>query len=125
MKEAGPVGTLVDVPIDLSDTTRVVKIGASLGRTVMFKLIELLRTNNNVFAWSHADMCGISPEIVTHVLNIDSKFPPVRQKRRSLGPERSIALKDECDKLLANGFIRESFYPKWISNPVLVMKPNG
>lgn len=34
-------------------------------------------------------------------------------------------MKEECDKLLANGFIRESFYPKWISNPVLVMKPNG
>ena len=77
-KEAGPVGTLIDIPIDLSDTTRVVKIGASLGRTIMFRLIELLRTNNDVFAWSHADMCDISPKIVTHVLNIDPKFPPGR-----------------------------------------------
>ena len=78
MKEAGPVGTLIDIPVDLSDTTRVVKIGASPGRTVMFKLIELLRTNNDVFSWSHADMCDISPKIVTHVLNIDPKFPPGR-----------------------------------------------
>lgn len=29
------------------------------------------------------------------------------------------------DKLLANGFIREAQYPTWLSNPVLVPKPNG
>lgn len=123
-KEAGLVGAMIDVPIDLDDPTRIVKIGACLGMDNIWNLIKLLRTNSDIFTWSHANMYGISPEIVIHVLNINPKFVPVRQKRRSLGPERSIALKEECDKLLANGFIRESFYLKWISNPVLVKKPN-
>lgn len=70
-------------------------------------------------------MCGISPDIITHVLNINPKAVLVCQKRRSLGPERSVVLKEECDKLLANGFIKESFYPNWISNPVLMKKSNG
>ena len=34
------------------------------------------------------------------------------------------ALKDEVDKLLDIGFVRESFYPSWLANPVLVKRPN-
>lgn len=71
------------------------------------------------------DLCGISPDIVTHVLNINPKAIPVRQNRRSLGSKRSVALKEECDKLLANGFVKSLSTPKWISNPMLVKKPNG
>jgi len=70
-------------------------------------------------------MCGISPKIVVHALNIDPKFTPVKQKRRTQGLERSAALKEEVDKLLQNDFIRESTYPNWVSNPVLVKKVNG
>ena len=42
-----------------------------------------------------------------------------------MDPERYVALKEEVDKLLEIGFIRESFYPNWLANPVLVKKPNG
>ena len=35
------------------------------------------------------------------------------------------ALKDKVDKLLINNFIKESFYPSWLANPILVKKPNG
>ena len=38
--------------------------------------------------------------------------------------ERYQALKDEVDKLLACDFIKESFYPSSLVNPVLVKKPN-
>ena len=38
---------------------------------------------------------------------------------------RYHALKDEVDKLLANDFIKESFYPSWLVNSMLVKKPNG
>ena len=33
-------------------------------------------------------------------------------------------MKEEVDKLLSNGFIKESFYPFWMENPILVKKPN-
>ncbi|XP_024018099.1 uncharacterized protein K02A2.6-like [Morus notabilis] len=42
-----------------------------------------------------------------------------------MNPERYEALKEEVDKLVNNGFIREVHYPRWVSNPVLVIKPNG
>ena len=34
------------------------------------------------------------------------------------------ALKDEVDKLLAYDFIKESYYPSWLVNPVMIKKPN-
>ena len=42
-----------------------------------------------------------------------------------MGLERAAATNAEVQKLLVAGFIRECQYPKWISNMVLVKKPNG
>src|SRR5574338_128227 len=42
-----------------------------------------------------------------------------------MDPERSASLREEVDKLKANGFIRDALYPEWVSNPVLVKKANG
>ncbi|KAL5736657.1 hypothetical protein ACOSQ2_031445 [Xanthoceras sorbifolium] len=42
-----------------------------------------------------------------------------------MNAKRYAALKEEVDKLLTNGFIRESYYPNWLANPVLVKKKNN
>ena len=83
-----------------------------------------LRCNRDVFAWSHSDMKGIDPELMCHRLNIDPWVPTQRQNRRPLDLERAQALKDEVDKLIRVGFSREAKYPAWVSNPVLVPKPD-
>jgi len=70
-------------------------------------------------------MTGISSEIACHALNINPSRIPVKQKKRSMGLDRSAALDEEVKNLLANDFICESIYHKWIANPVLVKKPNG
>ena len=70
-------------------------------------------------------MVGISPNVASHALNIDKSFPPKQQKRRQLDEDRKKALKEEVDRLKANNFIRDAFYPDWVANPVLVPKPNG
>ena len=67
----------------------------------------------------------IDPAVMCHRLNLDSDEKPVRQKRRAMDAERYQALKDEVDKLLACDFIKKSFYPSWLSNHVLVKKPNA
>ncbi|XP_022883423.1 uncharacterized protein LOC111400228 [Olea europaea var. sylvestris] len=59
------------------------------------------------------------------IIKSTPSVPPHRQKKRALNLERYEALKDEVDKLSHSGFIREVIYPKWISNSVLVKKPNG
>ena len=58
-------------------------------------------------------------------LNIYPNRKPVRQKQCTMDVEPYQALKDEVDKLLANDFIKESFYPSWLANPMSIKKPNG
>ena len=70
-------------------------------------------------------MKGIDPELMCHRLNIDLQVLTRWQKKRPLNPERAEALKDEVDKLIRAGFIREAKYPAWVSYPVLVPKPDG
>ena len=39
--------------------------------------------------WSHDDMLGIDPSVITHQLNVYPFFKPVRQKKRVFAPEQS------------------------------------
>ena len=89
------------------------------------RLIEFLKENLDVFAWSHEDMPGISLKIIQHKLNVDLERKPVQQRRRPFAPERDQAIAEEFTKLLTAGFIREVYYPNWLANVVLVKKANG
>ena len=85
------------------------KVGKNLETTTKQVLVEFLRRNQDVFAWSDKDMVGIDPAVISHVLNINKSFPPVQQKRRLLDKDRSRALKEEVERLKENGFIRVAF----------------
>ena len=77
-----------------------------------------------VFAWKREDMGGVDPAVITHMLNIDPSFKPVKQKRMSFSPERQKAINEEVAKLLQAKAIREVEYPEWLANVVLVKKAN-
>lgn len=70
-------------------------------------------------------MVGIDLEVMSHRLNIDPTYKLKRQKQRPLNAKRYDALKEKVDKLIKINFIRVGNYSDWISNPVLVKKPNG
>ena len=89
------------------------------------RLVQFLKENLNVFAWSHEDMPGISPEVIQHKLNVNLERKPVQQRRRVFAPERDQAVTEEVTKLLTAGFIREVYYPDWLANVVLMKKANG
>jgi len=104
---------------------QLVGIGANLGETFRSKLILFLKTNKTTFAWTVGEMTGISTEVISHELNVDPTFKPVKQKRRKLGPDRAEAVNVEVTRLLKAGLIREVKYPEWLANPVVVKKKNG
>ena len=74
------------------------------------KLLEFLRKNKEVFAWSHLDMSGIRLEVITHRLNVDLNHKPVRQKRRKFGVERNEVINEEVRRLLEAEFIKQVEY---------------
>ncbi|KAJ9555927.1 hypothetical protein OSB04_010541 [Centaurea solstitialis] len=81
--------------------------------------------HSDCFAWTHEDMVGIDPDIISHKLNVDPTFKPIKQKRRKFAPERNKVINDEVDNLLKTVKIREVKYPDWLANVVVVQKKNG
>ena len=121
----GPIKELIEIWVDPNEPSRVVKIDKGQKKELAQQLVEFLSLNQDAFAWTHADMAGIQLEVMCHQLNIDQQAKLVHQKRRALDADRYKALQDEVDRLLKIRFIRESYCPNWLVNPVLVIKPNG
>ena len=112
-------------PIQLDDDSEhLVYIGSRLREELKGSLTQFLRQNKDVFAWKQADMGGNDPTVITHKLNINPSFKPVKKKRRSFAPERQKSINEEVGKLLQAGAIREVEYPEWLANVVLVKKAN-
>ncbi|XP_070006692.1 uncharacterized protein [Nicotiana sylvestris] len=77
------------------------------------------------FSWSHSDMIGIPQEVMTHKLNEDPSYPPVKQNKRKQGTFKNQMIQEEVQKLLEVGSIREVKYPNWLANTLVVPKKNG
>jgi hypothetical protein len=88
-------------------------------------LVDFLRTNADIFAWSPSDMPGIPREVAEHSLDILPHSKAVKQRLRHFDEERHRKIGVELRKLLEAGFIKEVFHPMWLSNPVLVKKKMG
>ncbi|XP_038713399.1 uncharacterized protein LOC120007270 [Tripterygium wilfordii] len=102
---------LDDIQIHPDYPNHKVQIGAHLEYDIRAKLIEFLTENQDCFAWSHADMVGIDPEVVVHRLRVDPNHEPVRQKRRKFAPELNRIINDEVQKLIDVGSVREDPFP--------------
>ncbi|KAL0345736.1 UNVERIFIED_CONTAM: hypothetical protein Sradi_4404900 [Sesamum radiatum] len=81
-----------------------------LEQKVEEKFVRFLETNLDVFAWTVHDLVGIDPEVMTHKLNVNPAFRPVRQKKRNFGLERNEIIKEEVEKLLTARYIRPVQY---------------
>jgi hypothetical protein len=88
-------------------------------------LIDFLRANADIFAWSPSDMPVIPREVAEHSLDIRAGARPVKQPLRRFDEEKRRAIGEEIHKLLAAGFIKEVFHPECLANPVLVRKKGG
>ena len=70
------------VDFGIEDQPRKLKIGSPLSIDEMDRLIHLLRSYLDVFAWSYEDMPGLDPSIVQHHLPILPHVRLVKQKLR-------------------------------------------
>ncbi|RDX72162.1 hypothetical protein CR513_48397, partial [Mucuna pruriens] len=70
-------------------------------------------------------MPDIDPGFMCHCLSVIQGAKLVIQKQRKQGEERRKAEREETNRLLTVGFIREVQYPTWLANVVMVKKSNG
>ncbi|GKV13815.1 hypothetical protein SLEP1_g24790 [Rubroshorea leprosula] len=143
-----PVEGIITLPIYVgsephfrmaSVTFMVVKMesafNAILGRATLCELKAVISQphlcmkfptpQGDVFAWTTYEMPDILAKLTVHKLSTDPTRRPVVQKRRLFGPEKQAAIDEEIQKLLQAGFIKRVEYSEWVSNLVLVKKPNG
>ena len=70
-------------------------------------------------------MPGIPREVVEHALKMRLGSKPVKLHLRCFDEEKRRAISEEIVKLLAAGFIKEVYHPKWLASPILVQKKSG
>jgi hypothetical protein len=88
-------------------------------------LIDFLRANAEIFAWSPSNMPSIPRDVAEHSLDIRAGARPVKQHLRCFDEEKHRAIGEEVHKLMAAGFVKEVFHPEWLANPVLLKKEGG
>ena len=65
-----PTEVLEDIPLDKNNPEKYTRIGASMESKKKQDLVQFLKKSIGVFAWTHKDMLGIDPSIITHCLNV-------------------------------------------------------
>ncbi|KAL0420349.1 UNVERIFIED_CONTAM: hypothetical protein Slati_3057800 [Sesamum latifolium] len=77
-----PVEELLTVEFIPGDLNKITKIGSKMKEDVGERVINCLRKNKDIFAWTPQDLEGIDPGVITHHLNLDPTIRPVKQKKR-------------------------------------------
>ena len=75
------------------------------------ELMMFFRNNKDIFACSHKDIRRVDPSMAEHRLNIDPRYPPVRQKKKRFTPERNKIVSNEIDRQLETDAIEPCQYP--------------
>ncbi|GFZ02291.1 hypothetical protein Acr_15g0008990 [Actinidia rufa] len=88
LEEVAPISIHPDYP------DRHIMIETELTNELRSALINFLKKNSDVFAWSQGDVPSINPKVAMHKLFANPEHSPVRQKRRKFAPERLKALAD-------------------------------
>ena len=61
-------------------TTKVTKVGTRLSTVLKSRIVEFLKQNLDVFAWTYEDMPGIDNKVIEHKLNVNPTKKPIQQK---------------------------------------------
>ncbi|XP_065632661.1 uncharacterized protein LOC136068839 [Quercus suber] len=84
------------------------------------ELIDFLKRNIDVFAWSTYEALGVDPEFIYHHLRVNPLSVPKKQPPRRPSKEHADAVKEEVMKLKQAGAIKEVFYPEWLANTMVI-----
>ena len=73
-----PLEEVTPVSIHPSHPDRHVIIGTELAEELRSSMVEFLKRNYDVFAWSQGNVPGIDNQVATHRLFSNPDYPPVR-----------------------------------------------
>ena len=77
-KEEEKVEALEIVELVDREPMKTTRVGTIMSADMKKKLVQFLKENIDIFAWSHEDMPSISIEIIQHKLDVDPKKKPIQ-----------------------------------------------
>ena len=72
-KKEDKVETLETVELVEGKTAKTTRIGMTLSPEMRNRLVQFLKENLDVFAWSHEDMSSIPLKVIQHKLSVDQR----------------------------------------------------
>ncbi|KAL0400247.1 UNVERIFIED_CONTAM: hypothetical protein Sradi_2368000 [Sesamum radiatum] len=102
-----PAEELLNIEIIPENPDKTTRIGSHLDEEAKKEITLCLQRNADIFAWTPQDLEGIDPQVITHHLNIDPSYKPIKQKKRHFEPEKDKIIQAEVSKLMAAGHIEE------------------
>ncbi|KAI0492320.1 hypothetical protein KFK09_026591 [Dendrobium nobile] len=123
--QAATIDELKEVNLGTEGDPRPTFISSLLPEDQIEEIKELLCEFRDCFAWTYAEMSGLSPDVAVHRLAIKPDAVPVKQAPRRMRLEIEEQVIVETKKLIEADFIREEKYADWIANIVPVKKKNG
>ena len=80
--------------LDPTHPEKFTVIGSNIGSKYEGELVDFLRENRDIFAWSPKDMPGVPTDFAEHKLHVRSDAKPVRQPLRRLSEEKICRRRD-------------------------------
>ncbi|GJV88395.1 reverse transcriptase domain-containing protein [Tanacetum coccineum] len=109
------IDTEETIVIDDEYPEQKVTIGRQLTTMIKMRLRDILRVHADVFAWTTTHITGVPRTLIIgeetfstkHQLNVFNHTEPVKQKKRSLAPERNELVCTQVKELVEAGVLRE------------------
>jgi hypothetical protein len=116
---------LIEINLETKEDPRVTFVSGHLGPEEFNRIMMILKEYKDCFAWDYPELPGLSKKLVEYRLPIKEGFQPFQQAPRRMGPNITLKIKEEIERLVRAGFIRLARYVEWLLNTVHVLKKNG
>ncbi|KAL0443848.1 UNVERIFIED_CONTAM: hypothetical protein Slati_2107500 [Sesamum latifolium] len=80
---------LLNIEIIPENPNKTTRIGSHLGEKAKKEITLCLQRNADIFAWTPQDLEGIDPQVITHHLNIDPNYKPIKKRKDISGLRRT------------------------------------
>ncbi|GKB77537.1 reverse transcriptase domain-containing protein [Tanacetum coccineum] len=95
--EPSGVSLTKEISVNPAYPEQLVTAGGNLSKECKINLKAMLKKSIDVSAWEPSDTTGVPRQIIENSLNVNLTIKPFFQKRRVLGPNRSLVVTKEVD----------------------------
>ena len=76
-RKVEPTKALEEISLDENNPERYTRVGMDMEKKTKQDVVQFLKKSIDVFAWSHEDMPGIDPSVISHHLNVCHSTKPI------------------------------------------------